>query len=313
MRIALLIAAALAPLQTVPLPNVDGRIDHLAADPAGGRLFVAALGNHTVEVIDVRSGKRARTLTGLPQPQGLLYLPERNRLFAATAGDGSVRIYDTSSYRQLDTVKLGSDADNIRFDAQKKEVYVGYGDGALGILEADTGRQIGVVNLDAHPESFQLEKNGPRIFVNVPDRDHIAVVDRTKRDVVDRWPVREAHANFPMALDEGGHMLITGCRKPPKALVFDTQAGRQVASFPICGDTDDLFFDAPRKRLYVICGEGFVDVFAQQGPAQYTRVQQIATVPGARTGLFVPDLNRLFVAVRKHGEEAAEVRVFEAK
>jgi hypothetical protein len=293
--------------RTIPMTGVEGRIDHLTVDLKGQRLFVAALGNHTIEVIDLAAGKVIHSIRGLGQPQGLFYLASKNELVAADGSDGSCRIYDAASFRLLDTVKFNADADNIRYDATRNEVWIGYGEGGLGAINAATGKRAGDVKFNGHPESFQLERSGTRIFVNVPDAGRIAVIDRVKRSVIANWPVAHAAANFPMALDEAARRLFTGCRKPPSVLVFDAGAGSQLSAFDICGDTDDLFFDAGRKRLYVSCGEGFIDVVDTGG---YKRLERIATAPGARTSLFVPDLDRFFLAVRRHDGHEAEIRIY---
>lgn len=289
--------------KTIPLPGVTGRIDHMTADVRGNRLFVAALGNHTIEVIGLATGETVHRITGLQEPQGLFYWAEGGRLFAADGGDGACRIYDAATYRLLQTIAFSSDADNIRFDPVKKQVWVGYGDGALGIVDAVTGKRVGDVKLDGHPESFQLEKDGPRIFVNVPSAGHIAVVDREKRAVVDKWPVKEAAANYPMAL--ASDFLFVGCRRPASVAGFDKK-GSQLSTYRIHGDTDDLFYDEKRHRLYVSCGEGYVDAFGWQGQL----IQSMPTAPGARTSLFVPELGRLFLAVPRRGAHTAEIRVY---
>lgn len=296
----------------IDLPNVNGRIDHLSADLKGARLFVSALGNHTVEVLDVQSGKHLRTLPNLAEPQGAYFDPTTNRLFIACAQDGTVKIYDAGTFQLLQTVKLGGDADNIRYDARGSRVIVGYGDGALGFLDS-TGKKTGEIALDAHPESFQLEKTGKRVFVNVPDRKEIQVADLSANKLLTKWPVTSALKNYPMALDEANHRLLIGCRTPARMLAIDTDTGKQVGSTEIVDDTDDLFYDAARKRVYVIGGQGFVDVFEQKGADQYDRIAHYPTAPGARTGLFVPDWGKLFVAVPHRGEQRAEILAFEAK
>lgn len=294
---------------TIALPGVEGRIDHLSVDVKNQRLFVAALGNNTVEVLDIKGAKRLHTISGLREPQGVLYVPGDNRLFVANAKDGACRIYDAASFQLLQTIEYGDDADNIRFDARARQVYVGYGSGALGILDLG-GRKLGDIKLDAHPESFQLENNGARIFVNLPDSRKIAVVDRNKKIVLGHWETGGLLSNFPMALDESNHRLFTVCRRPAKLLVLNADTGTVVAKIPTVGDSDDVFYDSTRKRIYASGGEGAIAVLQQQDADHYEEVARIPTVKGARTSLFVPELGRLFLAVRKQGSENAAVRVY---
>jgi hypothetical protein len=221
-------------------------------------------------------------------------------------------VFDGGTYQLLGTARFPADADNIRYDARGQRVIVGYGDGALAFLDSN-GKKTAEIALDAHPESFQLEKSGTRAFVNVPDKKEIQVVDLAKNAMSGRWPVTSALKNYPMALDEAHHRLLIGCRAPARMLAIDTETGKQTASVEIVGDTDDLFYDAARSRVYVIGGEGFVDVFEQKDADHYGRIAHLATAPGARTGLFVPDWGNLFVAVPHRGEQRMEILVYEAK
>ena len=303
---------ALSLANRIELPNVNGRIDHFTADSKGKRLFVSALGNHTVEILDIGSGKRLHTLTDLAEPQGAFYDPSTNRLFVACAKDGTTKLFDARNFQLLETVKFSADADNIRYDARGRHVIVGYGDGALAFLDSN-GKQTGEIPLDAHPESFQLEKTGTRVFVNVPDKKEIQVADLVKNSLLTKWPLTSALSNFPMALDEAHHRLLIGCRNPARMLAINTDNGKQTASVEIVGDTDDLFYDAAHSRVYVIGGEGFVDVFEQKDADHYNRIAQYPTAPGARTGLFVPEWSKLFVAVPHRGQQRAEVLVYETK
>jgi len=302
---------ALRAAGTIELAHVEGRIDHLAVDLDGRRLFVAALGNNTLEVIDLAGLRVTRSVTGLDEPQGIRYLPDAHRVAVANGGSGSTVFFDSQAFTIVATAKLSGDADNVRYDARARRVYVGYASGALGVLDPD-GKVVGDIRLAGHPESFQLESAGPRIFVNVPSAGQIAVVDREKRAVTTTWPVTAARSNYPMALDEANHRLFVGCRNPAKLLVYDIGTGRLITSVDIVGDTDDLFFDAARRRIYVTGGEGFITVLSQQDADHYTLVQRLATAPGARTALFVPELNRLFLAVPHRGSQRAEIRVFDA-
>ena len=303
---------AVVPASSIGMPNVNGRIDHFSADVKDHRLFMSALGNRTLEVIDVQGGKRLHTIPDLAEPQGAYYEASTNRLFVACAKDGTTKVFDGSTFQLLDTVKFSGDADNIRYDGRARRIIVGYGDGALGFLDL-TGKKTGEITLDAHPESFQLEKIGSRAFVNVPDRKEIQVADLAKNALIAKWPVTSALKNYPMALDERHHRLLIGCRAPARLLVIDTETGKQTASLEIVGDTDDLFYDEAKSRVYVIGGGGFVDVFDQKDADHYVRTQHIATAAGARTGLFVAEWGKLFVAAPHRGEAHAAILVFETK
>ena len=295
--------------KTIPLPGVEGRFDHMAADTAAKHLVVAALGNNTVEVIDIAGGKKAQTWSGMKEPQGIAYAADLKRIYVASGKDGKLRIYDSATLKPAGEIAVGQDADNVRYEAARKRIWVGHGDGALTAVDA-TGRKVATISLDAHPESFQFEKAGPRIFANVPGAAEIEVVDREKQTILAKWPVKEAAANYPMALDEANHRLFAGCRKPAKVLVFDTDTGKVTAQVPCPGDTDDLFYDAVRKRLYVSGGEGFLEAFEQKGPDEYRSIGKLATASGARTGLYVPDLSQFFLAVPHRGNQGAEIRVY---
>ena len=306
----------------IPLPNVKDRIDHLSVDVKGQRLFVAAVDNHTLEVVDLKSGQRVHTITDLAEPQGVFYDESTNRLFVACGLDGVTKIFDGTTFQILATVKFPDDADNIRYDTRSKGVIVGYagakqlrkrveGTGGLGFLDSN-GKKTGDLVIDAHPESFQLEEAGTRLFVNVPEKKEIEVVDAVKRTVLARWPVTSAQNNFPMALDEAHHRLFVGCWVQPRLLVFDTETGKEVASGEIAGSTDDLFYDSPRGRVYVLTSQGFLEVFQQKNPDHYDRVARYPTPPRTQTGLFVPEWGKLFAAVQKQGEHSAEVRVYQA-
>ena len=255
-----------APLKlvgTLPLPEVRGRFDHFALDVQRQRLFVAALGNNTVEVLDLKRAKRLRTLTGLSKPQGLVFLPKPSLLFVASGEDGRLRIFDCSDFKMIKTLGGLPDVDNLRYDTKVNRIYAGFGEGALGVVDAFAGVHTSSINLQGHPEAFQLEAEGERIFVNVPAAKHVAVVDRRSKEVVETWPLPNFRDNFPMALDEANRRLFTGCRSPARLVVLDTQGGKVVTDLAISGDTDDLFYDARRKRIYAACGEGFVDVIEQ--------------------------------------------------
>jgi YVTN family beta-propeller protein len=294
----------------IPLASVEGRIDHFAWDEKNQRLFVAGLGNNTVEIVDAGTAKVVDRIANLKTPQGIAVTPDGSRIAVANDADGTCRIFDGASLKQLYSVDLQDDADNVRYDAQKKLFWVGYGSGGVAVIDPQSGKVLQNIKLDGHPESFQLESSGKRMFVNVPGAGHIAVVDREKNEVVARWPLTGVAANFPMALDEARHRLFVGCRKPAKLLVLDTESGKTVATLDIVGDTDDLFYNAANHRIYVIGGAGRIDTILQTDADTYRLSSSVETAPGARTGLFVASAGRLYVAVPHRGSQQAEIRVF---
>jgi DNA-binding beta-propeller fold protein YncE len=281
--------------RTIPLQNVSGRIDHLAVDVSRRRIFVAELGNGSVDAVDLSSGQ-TRRIDGLKEPQGLAYLPDHNELVVASAGDGTVRFFDASSLAPLGSVSLQDDADNVRVDPKTGQVVVGYGSGALAILDPVRRAVVRTIKVDAHPEGFQIDDEPRRAFVNVPDAHKIVAVDLDSGRTLASW--RAGHvANFPMALGQDSGVVGIVYRIPSRLVLFDAASGTAKADLPTCDDADDLYFDDKRRRIYVSCGSGAVDVFELAG-GKYAASAHIETRPGARTSLFVPAFDRLFVAAR---------------
>lgn len=305
-------AAEPAPLMLdyqVPLGEIQGRIDHLAIDVARERLFVAELGNDSVGIVDIKTRRVIRTIAGLKEPQGIGYESSSDSLFVASAGDGSVRRFQGSDYVPAGQIDLGSDADNVRIDAARRQVLVGHSDGAITTIDAATLNAIGSLPLRAHPEGFQVDPDGRLVWVNVPDKHEIAVLDRLSGKQVASWPEAQWSGNFPMAIDRAANRLFVVFRHPANLAAIDLASGKTTFSIDTCGDSDDVFVDARRRRLYVSCGEGYVDVLEEKGPA-YIRIARISTVSGARTSYFSPELDRYFVAARAVAGTPATVWVF---
>jgi YVTN family beta-propeller protein len=292
----------------IPLGNVAGRIDHMAYDHARNRLFVAELGNNSLGVVDVNARKVVHRISGLKEPQGVAYLAARDLIYVANGGDGVVRIHRGSDYSPAALIPLGGDADNIRLDPSGNRIVVGYGKGALAIIDPAGGAKVADIPLKAHPESFQLDPESDRIFVNLPDTKAIAAVNKTSGQEIANW--RQTHGgNYAMALDNEKGRVFVVFRNPAKFVALAKDTGAAVAEADTCGDVDDLFVDAKRQRVYISCGQGFIDVFDARDRA-FARLARIATVPGARTSLFVPDADRLFLAVRAQGGQSAAIWVY---
>ena len=331
---------------SIPLNGVEGRLDHLTFDTRSQRLFVAALENHSVEVVDLVRRRRVHQITGISEPQGLLCIPEKNRLVVCSRGDGTCRSFDATTYQEGPWIDLGRNADNVRFDAEAQIIYVGSGgepgNGLLSaidlvsLLPAGQGRQPAPphspadflldrprqadprmeIQLPAHPESFQLDPANHRLLVNVPDEHEIIVVQvgASSLTKAGAWTVTAGEKNFPMALDSASARLFIACRKPPSLAVYDSRGGNLLSQTPCVGDADDMYYDAKLNRVYVIGGEGFVDVFqvADAAPAPAC-LAHLPTAQRARTGLFIPDLQMLAVAAPRTTNGSANVLLFHAK
>jgi len=307
-------------VQTIPLAEVSGRLDHLTIDLKGQRLFVAALENGTVEVVDLRGGARVRSLAGFSKPQGVFYAPDVNKLFVASGNDGTTKVLDGKALAVTGSQSLSLGADLVDYDARARQLYVGHGGkdagkdyGELTLVDATSGKKVQDIRTEAHPGAILVDAPRDRVFVVIPDTGRVIVVDRKSHAVVQTWTVAGAPRTVSLALDEPNHRLFVGTRNPSKIVVLDTLSGKEVASMTTVGTLDGIFFDAASKRIYASGGEGFVDVQRQVDANHYEPVTHIPTGPNARTSLFVPQLKRLYVAVPKAADHAAEIRVFEVR
>jgi DNA-binding beta-propeller fold protein YncE len=300
-------------VQEIPLPDVQGRLDHFTLDLKRKRVIFSGLGNNSVQIVDAFAGRMIKSIPGLAQPQGTFYRQEGDKLYVANAADGHVNIYDGTKFNLLKRLEIGEDPDNLRYDAATKLLYVGYGDGAIGAIDTKTDTVVKTIELKVtgHPEGFQLETKGPRIFVNVADSKNIAVIDRNT-GATTYWSLPAGHlANFPMVLDEDNRRVIIGTRRPSRVTVFDMDSGKIVASLPAAGDMDDIFYDSLRKRIYVSGGEGFISVFQQKDANTYEPMGKFATSIGTRTGVWYVKRDRLYLAAPPANGLGARILVFE--
>ncbi len=302
--------APLKLIANVSLPGVSGRIDHLAYNSNKHLVYVAALGNNTIEVVDLKKKKVIHNITGLSEPQGIRYIPETNVIFVANGGNGECSVFDAKSYQKIGSVKLNGDADNVRYNPAAKKIYVGYGNGGIAVIDAITYKILADIKLEGHPESFQLARN-TKIFVNVPDAHLIEVIDLEKNIITDKWEIKEATSNFPMALDDANHRLFIGCRQPAKLLVINTENAKAVASFATDGDADDIFYDDASNQIFMTCGGGFIDIFRQVNPDKYDFISRIETRNGARTSIYVPERKQLIIALPARPGKIAQLMICE--
>ena len=295
--------------RTIALAHVSGRIDHMAVDLRRHRLFVAELGNDTVDAVDLVSGTILHRFSGLKSPQGVAYVPGADVIVVANAGDGTVKFFGGDDFAARGGLNLGDDADNIRVDPRSGHVVVGYGEGGLAIIDPATRTKLQDIKLPGHPKSFQIDPQSNRAYINVPDAGQIAVVDLATGRQVAKWTVAGLAQNFPMAIGNSGATIATVFRSPPQLVFLDSRTGAVTGSSLTCADADDVFFDVRRQRVYVSCGAGVVDVFSRD--ATDTRhIARIQTSSGARTSLFAPELDELYIAERAGLLEDAAIAVF---
>jgi DNA-binding beta-propeller fold protein YncE len=300
-------------VQEIPLPHVEGRIDHFTFDARRKRVIGAALGNNTVEVVDTFAGRDIHSIRGAANPQGVAFADELNKLFVANGADGKLRVYDGESFTLLKTIAIGEDADNVRYDPKEKKVYVAYGGddvGGIAVLDAANGERLDdAAKLDAHPESFQVSSSKPVIYANIATKAKVVRIDRTTHQVTE-WPLKTGKANYPMALDEADRRLFVITRRPAQLVVFDTETGAMIARVPCVHDSDDVYYDTGRKRIYTLGGEGFVSVFQQVDPDHYQPLAKVPTTVGARTGLWYEKRDRLYLAVPATAKQGAALWVY---
>lgn len=312
-------ADAPAPLQLlheVPLPGFTGDFDHFAVDEKGGRLFLAGEDHKTVEVFDVQSGKRIKSITGFGAPHSIFYLPETDRILVTDGDKGSIQFLRGTDYTVVDHIDGLAGADSARLDAAAQILYVITGGKDVPLdysffvaIDLRTNKKIGELRFeDNHVEALALESSSSRAFINITDKQEVAVVDRKAMKLLARWPVSAAAENSPMAYDEAHHRLLIVCRKPGQLVVMDSDNGKIVASLPAAGRSDDIAYDAEKGRIYVPGGEGYISVFQQQAPDKYELLAKVTTEPGAKTCLLAPKLGRFFVAVSP-GETKAMAKV----
>ena len=293
----------------IPLGDVKGRIDHLAIDHARQRLFVAEFDNNSLSVVDLKDHKILNRVAGLSEPQGVAYVSAVDCIFVSNGSDGSLRVFRGSDFSPVARVELKADADNLRVDPIKNLVFAGFGSGGLAIIDAKSRKKLGEIDLKGQPEGFELEPSGERAFVNVPNARAIAVLDRTASRQTATWTVPQATGNFPMAIRQRGTELLAGFRTPARLAIVDTLNGNLLAVTPSCGDADDIFVDEKRSRAYVSCGQGFIDVF-QLDDASASRIDHIPTMAGARTALYDPELDRVFLAVKATSGTSAAIWLY---
>lgn len=304
-------------VQTTRMPGLQNHFDHLTSDLKNNRLFVVPEDNKSVEVYGLRSGKFIHSIKGIGVGHSVVYRSDINRIFITDGADGDLKIFDGTTYALLKKVPLRADADATGYDPVTRDLYIANGGldaklnyGFLTIVNTDTGKKVGEIKIESNRlEAMVVEKSGSRLFLNMTEKNSIGVIDRKKNAVVAVWPATGGQVNASVAIDEQHHRLFVACRDG-KLVVMDSESGNVLQVLPIATGVDDMVYDPASKRIYVACGEGFVNVYEETDPDHYRSLGEIATGPLGKTGLLIPELHRYLVAVPPHGTTPAVVLVY---
>ena len=307
-------------VQTIAIPNVKGRLDHMDVDVRGKRLFVAGLENGTLEVVDLQAGKWIRSVPGFKKPQGALYVPQLNKLFVASGDDGMLRVFRGDTLDLLDSIHLEPGPNRVVYELNSKSVYVGYGGkdagkdyGEIGVIDAKDDKHIGDIKVVAHPSELLLDKSGATLFVFSSIANRLQIIDTNQRQVVSTWTVTSEHPG-DAAFDESTYRLFIGTYAPPEMVVMDSKSGKEIAHLPTAEGMDGVYFDAVRKRVYVSGGRnlpvGFAYVYQQKDADHYENVGRVTTRGGAGTSFWSPELDRYYVAAPANDKQDTGILVY---
>jgi WD40 repeat protein len=308
-------------VQTIAMPNVKGRIDHMDVDVKGKRLFVAGLENGSLEVVDLGAGKWSKSIPGFKKTQGVAYVPSLNKVFVASGDDGMLRVFRGDTLKLLDSLKLELGPNRVAFEPNSEILYVGYGGkdagkdyGQVGIIDAKADKSLGDIKVEAHPAELLLDKSGKTLYVFISAASKVQVVDTKKREVVSTWPT-SSQRNGDGAFDEKTHRLFIGTRTPPQMIVMDSRSGKEVAALPTVEGMDGVYFNEKQKRIYVSGGRdndvGYIFIYQQKDADHYGAIGKIPTRSGAGTSFWSPELNRFYVGVPASDKQEAAILVFE--
>ena len=305
--------------QTIPLPGVTGKFDHFAFDPVGKRLFVAATGNHSVEVIDLTTGKVQQSITGLGKPHGLAWIASTGSLYVADGSLAQLLIYKSSAGSQLELtgkLKLSDDADDMVYNDARHLLFVGHGgsDSAnpakIAVVDTTDLSLVANIPVATHPEALEIDPQGQRIFANIAESGEVAVIDGAGKGITDQWKLTSATDNVPLAFDAEHHTVYIACRKPATLIAVDAASGKELSSVPTGSGADDLFYDSSLRRIYVITGAGEVDVYQVDSQKALHSLGIIHTTAGAKTALFVPSQSLLYVGIPGVDGRPGEIRIY---
>lgn len=302
--------------RTITLPAVKGKFDHFALDAAGKRLFAAAAGNKSVEVIDLTSGAVVDSLEGFGKPHGLAWIASTGTLFVSDGAKAELAIYTGSPLKRVKTIPLSEDADDMVYDQATGLLYVGHGGtnaanpARVAVIDVHTQSLVANLPVATHPEALEVDAKNDRIFVNIADAGQVTVIDGKTHTIATTWTLKSAKDNTPLAYDEADDLLLVGCRAPATILAVDGKTGREVSAVASSAGADDLFFEPSTRRGYLITGTGTIDEVELSPVGKLKSIAVTRTVAGAKTGLLDSRRGLLYIGI-PGTSETASIRVYQ--
>lgn len=298
-------------IKTIPLPGVHGKFDHMAVDSKNNRFYLAAKGNNSVEVVDLGKDKIVHSIKNISAPQGILFIPEENIIVVSGGGDGTLRGFDVTDFKEKFILHLGGEADNIRFSSIRNRIYVAYGDGAIAVIDAHSFKKVSEIKFKAHPEAFSLDPTNDKMWVNLPDMGLIKLINLDTEMEIASWKTAAQPDNFPMSLVDSCHKLIIASRLKPEISILNCLTGDLLQSFKCDSDPDAMFYDEQHERVFISCGGGSIYILNNIVEEKVKPPLIVATRRGARTCRWIPETNSLFVALPEIDGKMAEIRLYQ--
>jgi DNA-binding beta-propeller fold protein YncE len=315
-----------APLRletSIPMPGIKGDFDHFGADVEGNRLFLAAEEHKTVEVFDLKTGKHLHSVLGFDAPHQIVYVPQNNTILVTDSGPeggnaGYVRVISGESYKIINSIKTLAAADSAGYNPATHLMYADTGGTeakmdytVVSVIDTPSAKVTNEIKVDSgRVEAIRFEHDGTRMFANLRTKGQVGVYDQKQNKLLANWDIKGAKENVSMALDEANHRLFVVCRKPAALVVFDTESGKQVASLPTVDRADDMAYDSKRKQIYISGGNGFIAVYSQKDPDHYEEIAKVPSGPAAKISIFIPQLDRLYVAASALGTNSAKLLIY---
>jgi DNA-binding beta-propeller fold protein YncE len=309
---------------SIPMPGIKGDFDHFGADVKGNRLFLAAEEHKTVEVFDLKTGKHLQSVPGFGAPHQIVYVPQNNTILVTDSGEeggkeGYIRVISGDTYKITKSIKVLAAADSAGYNPKTHLMYADTGGTeanmnytVISVVDAPAAKVVSENKVDSgRVEAIRFDPNGTRMFANLRTKGQVGVFNQKDNKLIASWDIKDAKDNVSMALDETNHRLFVACRKPAKLIVFDTETGNEVTSLPTVDRADDMYYNPKTKQIYVSGGNGFIGVYSQKDPDHYEEIAKIPSGPAAKVSIFIPELNRLYVAASAEGANSAKVLVYQ--